>query len=165
MTTWGHLVPVICTKGFDQILHLQLNQKHEAVLFVLNLIIPLFLNSQETLINCEKFQNIIIGALNAEKGYLHLAKSLIGVQNLVMQQFGHLIENQILNYRHYGIESSRYVVRIWINTLVSVPNWNKDCGVMYLLDIIVKSSFLDTDALACCINNLKDLLQVISQCN
>ncbi|KAK9711672.1 hypothetical protein QE152_g25342 [Popillia japonica] len=162
MTTWGHLIPVICSKGFDQLLLLQVNQRHEAVLFILNLIIPLFLNCQETLINCEKFQNIITGALNAEKGYLHLAKTLIGVQNIVIQQFGHLIENHILNYRHYGAESAKYVVRIWINSLVSTPNWNKDFGVMYLLDIIVKSSFLDDDALSCCIANIKDLLQIVS---
>lgn len=160
MTTYGHLVPVICSKGFDQILFLQVNQKHEAVLFVLNLMIPLFLNCQETLVNSEKFQNIIVGVLNAEKGYVHLAKSLIGAQNLVMQQFGHLIENQILNYRSYEVESAKYLVRIWINTLVSVPNWNKDFSVLYLLDVIVKSSFLDDEALTCCVAIIKDLLQV-----
>nr|XP_022906095.1 ectopic P granules protein 5 homolog [Onthophagus taurus] len=157
VTTYGHLIPVICNKGLDQLIFLLNQQKYEAVLFALNLIVPLFLNCQESLVNCDKFQTIILGLLNADKGYLHLVSK--NLQNPILEQFGHMIGNQILNCSEYEVESPRIVVRLWMNSLVSVPNWNRDFGVMYLLDVIIKISFFYTEALEVCKNTLRELLQ------
>lgn len=160
MTTWGHLVPLICTKGFAEILYLQTQQKHEAALFLLYQIVPLFLNSQECLINTEKFQEILQNLLAADRGYISLAKSLVFTQNTVLQQFGNMIETQIVNYSSYGLHNPRSLIRLWINSLVSIPSWNKDMGVMYLLNVIVRIAFIFPDSLDVVYNILKEQQQV-----
>lgn len=160
MTSWGHLVPLICSKGFDLILHLQSQGKQEAVLFALYQIVPLFLTSQECLVNYEKFQNILMNLLNADRGYISMAKSLVYQQNTILQQFGNMIETQISNYAYYDLPSPRCMVRLWMNSLISIPNWNKDMGIMYLLNIVIKSSFFHTDALEVVYNILREQQQV-----
>lgn len=160
MTTWGHLVPLICTKGFAEIVYLQTQQKHEAALFLLYQIVPLFLNSQECLINSEKFQEILQGFLTADRGYISLAKSLVFTQNTVLQQFGNMIETQIVNFSSYGLENPRSLIRIWMNSLVSIPNWNKDMGVTYLLNVVVRIAFLFPDCLEVVYNILREQQQV-----
>lgn len=160
MTSWGHAVPLVCTHGLSQILFLQTQQKHEAVLFALYVIMPLFIDSQECIINCDKFQQILVNTLNADRGYISMAKSFIAEQKTVLQQFGNMIETQIVNYPFYDQDSPRLFVRLWMNSLVSIPNWNKDFGVMYLLDVIVRTAFFHKDALEVTSNILKDLIQV-----
>ncbi|XP_063908736.1 ectopic P granules protein 5 homolog [Zophobas morio] len=159
MTSWGHLIPLICGNGLSQLLFLQTHQKHEAVLFALYVIVPLFINSQEYIINNERFQEIISNLINADRGYISMAKSLISVQNTVLQQFGNMIETQIVNFAKYDLSSPRCLVRLWFNTMVSIPNWNRDSGVMYLLDVIVRASFFHQDALEVANTILKELLQ------
>lgn len=159
MTSWGHLVPLICSKGLSQLLYLQTQQKHEAVLFILYLIVPLFIDSQECIINLEKFQNILMNLLNADRGYISMAKSLVYAQNTVLQQFGNMIETQIVNYNYYNLDSPRCLVRLWTNSLVSIPGWNKDMGIMYLLDVIIRTAFQHTDA----VDTIYDILREQSQ--
>lgn len=160
MTTWGHLVPLVCTRGFIEILYLQTQQKYEAVLFLLYQIVPLFLNSQECLINCEKFQEILQNLLNADRGYISMAKSLVFTQNTVLQQFGNMIETQIVNFSFYGLENPRSLVRLWVNSLISIPAWNKDMGIMYLLNVIIRTGFLFTESLEVVYDILRDQQQV-----
>ncbi|KAJ8984461.1 hypothetical protein NQ317_012527 [Molorchus minor] len=159
MTTWGHLVPLICSKGLYQLSFLQSQQKHEAVLFALYQIIPLFITSQECLINCDKFQEVLMNLLNADRGYISMAKSLVYAQDTVLQQFGNMIETQIVNFAYYDLNSPRCLVRLWINSLVSIPYWTKDKGIIYLLDVIVRTAFFHPDALEVAYNILRDLLQ------
>ncbi|KAG5874036.1 hypothetical protein JTB14_007998 [Gonioctena quinquepunctata] len=156
MTSWGHLVPLICTKGFAQLLYLQTQQKHEAVLFTLYLIVPLFIHCQECIINLETFQEILLNLLNADRGYISMAKSLVYTQNTVLQQFGNMVETQIMNFASYDLDSPRCLVRLWTNSLVSIAGWNKDMGIMYLLDVIIKTAFLHKDALDVVYNILRD---------
>ncbi|XP_028134145.1 ectopic P granules protein 5 homolog isoform X1 [Diabrotica virgifera virgifera] len=160
MTSWGHLVPLICTKGLPQLLYLQTQQKHEAVLFVLYVVIPLFINSQECIINLERFQDILMNLLNADRGYISMAKNLVYGQNTVLQQFGNMVESQIMNYGYYNLESPRCLVRLWCNSLVSIPGWNKDMGIMYLLDVIIRTGFQHPDA----IDAVYEILREQSQC-
>jgi hypothetical protein len=53
-TTWGHSVPLICTKGFNQLQILLCHYKYDAVLTVLQFTIPLFLNCEESLVRCDR---------------------------------------------------------------------------------------------------------------
>lgn len=160
MTSWGHLIPLICGNGLSQILFLQSHQKHEAVLFALYLIVPLFIDSQEYIINNERFQEIISNLINADRSYISMAKSLIITQNTtILQQFGNMIETQIVNFLNYGLSSPRTLVRLWINTFVSIPNWSRDYGVLFLLDVIIKASFFYHDALDAATNIFKELFQ------
>lgn len=160
MTSWGHMIPLTCSKGFDQLLFLQSQGKQEAVLFALYQIVPLFVSSQECLINCEKFQNILMNLLNADRGYISMAKSLVFQQNTVLQQFGNMIETQISNFVYYNLPSPRCMVRLWMNSLISIHSWNKDMGIMYLLNIIIKTAFIHNDALEVVYNILREQQQV-----
>lgn len=161
MTSWGHLVPLICTQGMSQLLFLQTsNQKHEAVLFALYLIVPLFSNCQEDLINCEKFQLILSNLINADRSYISMAKSLISTQTTmtVLQQFGNMIETQIATFNYYNLQSPRCLVRLWMNSFLSIPHWNRDYGVLYLLDVIIRAAFFHADSVEVIYLILKELI-------
>ncbi|KAF5275551.1 hypothetical protein FQR65_LT04154 [Abscondita terminalis] len=159
MTSWGHLVPMICNKGLLLLENLQTYQKHDAVLFALNLIVPLFLNCQESIINCEKYQNILVSLLNVDRTYVNIAKSLVVSQNTIVERFGNMIESQIKNYKWYNLDSPRCLIRLWMNSLVSIPNWNKDLNVLQTLDVIIKSAFFHIDAIDAAVNILKNQLE------
>lgn len=160
MSSLGHMVPLICSKGFDHLLFLQTQGKHEAVLFALYQIVPLFLTSQECLINCEKFQNILMNLLNADRGYISMARNLVYQQNTVLQQFGNMIQTQITNYCFYELGSPKSMVRLWTNSLISISSWNRDMGIMYLLNIVIKSAFAHVDATEVVYNILREQQQV-----
>lgn len=160
LTNWGHLVPLVCKHGLPQLQFLQTHHKHEAVLFALNLIVPLFLESQELLINDEKFQDILYRLINADRTYINMAKSLVATQQTVLEQFGNLIENQIVNYAWYQLGSPKLLVRMWINSLISIPFWSRDYGILYLLDTIIRAAFFHTDAYETVVFIFDDLLKV-----
>jgi hypothetical protein len=54
-TVWGHSVPLICTKGFNQLQILLCHYKYEAILTVLHCTVPLFLDCEESLVNCDRY--------------------------------------------------------------------------------------------------------------
>lgn len=47
-----------------------------------------------------------------------------------------------------------------MNSFVSIPNWNKDNAVLYLLDVIIRASFVHQDAMQIIYENFTDLYQV-----
>lgn len=159
LTSWGHLVPLIYSNGFQRLNILIENQKFDAVIFSLSLIAPLFLDCQESLVNNEHFLSILQGLLNADKGYVNMAKSLVMPQNSVLEHFGNMLEYQITNFFWYKQSSPRLIVRLWMNSLISVTNWNRDYGVMYLLDVIIRAAFFHADAIDAVYGILRDLLQ------
>lgn len=156
MTTWGHMIPLICKEGLSQLLVLQNNGKHDSVLFALSNIVPLFVHSQELLINLETYQNVLNGLLNADNTYINM---VVG-QNTVVKQFGNMIEAQISNYAWYGLDSPRLLVRLWTNSLVSISGWSKNSDVLYLLDVITRSAFFYRDAFEAIGTILRELMQV-----
>lgn len=160
MTSWGHMIPLIYKHGLTQLQFLQAQQRHESVLFALHLIVPLFIDSQEILINSEQFQDIINHLINADRSYINMAKSLVVSQNTFLEQFGHMIENHLVNYQWYGLESPRCLVRLWVNSVISIPNWSKDLGVLYLLDVIIRAAFFHSNAFEAVNVIFKDLLQI-----
>ncbi|KAK9871044.1 hypothetical protein WA026_010002 [Henosepilachna vigintioctopunctata] len=159
MTSWGHLVPLICSKGLGQLIFLQSQQKHEAVLFALYLIMPLFIDCQECIINCIEFQEVLLNLLNADRGYISMAKAFIVSTNTVLEQFGNMIETQMVNYKSYNLESPKFLVRLWMNSLISTENWTRDYGVLYLLNVIIRAAFFHVDALMAAESELRELIQ------
>jgi hypothetical protein len=55
-TVWGHSVPLICTKGFNQLQILLCHYKYEAILTVLHCAVPLFLDCEESLVSCDRYE-------------------------------------------------------------------------------------------------------------
>lgn len=51
---WGHSVPQICHKGFQQLQLLLTDYRHAVVIRCLHLITPLFLDCAESLSKCDK---------------------------------------------------------------------------------------------------------------
>lgn len=160
MTSWGHLVPLVCKYGLPQLQHLLTKYRYEAVIFALHLIVPLFVNSQELLINNEYFDNILHHLINADRTYTNMVKSFIVVQNTVLEQFGNMLENLIVSYAQYGLASPKLLVRLWINSLVSLPNWNKDNNILYLLDVVLRAAFFHSDAFEDACTIFRELLKV-----
>lgn len=54
ITSLGHSVPQICTKGFSLLSVLQSGHLHTAVISLLQHMVPLFLDCPDSLIACEK---------------------------------------------------------------------------------------------------------------
>lgn len=162
MTSWGHLIPLVCSRGLNLILLLQNSvsqQKYDAALFAVYQIFPLFLDCQECLINCTEFQDILTNFLNADSGYISKAKSLIVEQNTILRQFGNMIHAQIANFQTYNLASPRYLCKMWVNALISTPNWSKNYSVLFLLDVIIQQCFLNIDSLVAVNDLFKDIIQ------
>lgn len=51
----GHSIPLICQHGFILLQQLLLDHRHAATIRCLELTVPLFLETPETLANCERF--------------------------------------------------------------------------------------------------------------
>ena len=103
MTLWGHSVPLICSKGFDQLQILQCYYKYEQMLQALHNIIPLFLNCPESLLRNEKFLGLIIALITADRTYMKMAKNLIAPEfpGVILKQISNMIESHLLNYKRY----------------------------------------------------------------
>lgn len=154
------MAPLVCKHGLTQLQYLQSQHRYEAVILALHLIVPLFVTSQELLINSEQFQEILQHLINADRTYTNMVKGFLVVQTTILEQFGNMIENHMVNHACYNLDSPKLLVRLWINSLVSLPNWSKDNAVLYLLDVILRAAFFHSDAFedATCI--FRDLLKV-----
>lgn len=101
MTLWGHSIPLICTKGFEQLGVLLSHYKYEHVLMALHHIVPLFLSCPESLLKNEKFSGIIVSLVAADRTYMKMAKNLIApdLPGPVLKQFANMIESHIVGYK------------------------------------------------------------------
>ncbi|XP_076652381.1 ectopic P-granules autophagy protein 5 isoform X1 [Halictus rubicundus] len=144
MTLWGHSVPLICLKGFSQLQILQSHYKYEQVLICLHHIVPLFLDCVDSLIKNEKFVSLIISLIMADRSYMNMAKSFIATEfpGTILKHFSNMIQSHLRNYKRYSQQTPTNFVYLWLNSLVLVPDWNKDQSVMYLMDTVISASFL-----------------------
>ncbi|XP_031837862.1 ectopic P-granules autophagy protein 5 isoform X2 [Nomia melanderi] len=148
MTLWGHSVPLICLKGFSQLQILQSHYKYEQVLICLHHIVPLFLECVDSLLKNEKFINLIISLIAADRTYMNVAKSFITAEfpGTILKQFSNMIHSHLRNYKRYSLQTPKNFVHLWLNVLVLVPDWNKDQSVMYLMDTVISVAFFYVEA-------------------
>lgn len=101
MTTWGHSIPLISLKGFNQLQILQCYYKYEQVLIALHHIVPFFLECPESLIKNEKFSSLVISLITADRTYMKMAKNLIvsDFPGPILKLFSNMIEAQLEDYR------------------------------------------------------------------
>lgn len=52
------------------------------------------------------------------------------------------------------------LVKMWLNILVLVPDWNRQQSVMYLMDVVIKTSFFYPDARATAERIFQELFSV-----
>lgn len=101
MTLWGHSIPLICSKGFSQLEILLCHCKYEQLLICLHNIIPLFLECVDSLLKCDKFINIIIPLIAADRSYMKVAKNLIIPEfpGTILKQFSNMIHSHLYNFK------------------------------------------------------------------
>lgn len=161
ITQVGHSVPQICGQGFNHLCHLLSCGRYEAVLTLLRHIMPLFLECVPSLVQTEKFQAVLTGLLNADRTYVKMAKNLIAPDfpGPIMKQFGHMIQSHLQYFRRYNQPGPQTFVSLWIQALTNNPDWARDPGSLYLLDIVFKTAFFHQESKIVASNLLKQLFQ------
>lgn len=146
----GHSIPQICHRGFDQLKLLLNDYRHSKVIRCLELITPLFVNCQSSLYLCESFVSILSSLFSADKTYAKMAKEVMtaDARGPVLTFFGNMIQHQLLNYGRYGWKSPSELIQLWINCLIRLKDWNKDQGVVWVLDLICQVAYQYTEAWA-----------------
>lgn len=139
----GHSVPQICHRGFDLLKLLLNDYRYSKVIRSLELIVPLFLNCPESLHSCDSFNSVVNSLINADKTYSKVAKVSVASNGFgpVLNFFGNMIQTQLLNYIKFGEPTPRRLIQLWIPSLIAIPNWSKDTGVVYLLDLIARIAY------------------------
>ncbi|XP_004534242.1 ectopic P granules protein 5 homolog isoform X2 [Ceratitis capitata] len=143
----GHTIPLICQRGLELIKLLLNDYRHAAVIRCLELIVPLFLETPETLASCENFHAILNALLSADRSYLKMAKDIIYPNSIgpVLQLLDNMIHRQITSYTEYGLTTPLSLINVWLNLLTSLPNW-QNTNVVYLLDVILRIAYQFSDA-------------------
>lgn len=147
----GHSIPQICHRGFDQLRLLLNDYRHSKVIRCLELITPLFVNCQSSLFTCEAFMSILGSLFSADKTYAKMAKEVMTAEprGPVLSFLGNMIQHQLLNHARYGWNSPSELIQLWVNCLVRLKEWNKDTGVVWLLDIICQIAYQHSEAWTC----------------
>lgn len=146
----GHSIPQICHRGFDQLKLLLNDYRHSKVIRCLELITPLFVNCQSSLYLCDSFISILSSLFSADKTYAKMAKEAMtaDARGPVLTFFGNMIQHQLLNYGKYGWKSPCDLIQLWINCLIRLTDWNKDQGVVWVLDLICQISYQHSESWA-----------------
>lgn len=148
ISTWGHSVPQICHKGFEQIRLLLNDHRYVVVVRCLQLITPLFLECPDSLSRCESFKSILISLIAADKYYARFTKDQFRPESNtpVTEMVKCMILSQITNYVRYGLASPTLLINIWLQCLTELPNWTKDPAILGLLDAMLGVAYQFPDA-------------------
>ncbi|XP_016985100.2 ectopic P granules protein 5 homolog [Drosophila rhopaloa] len=146
----GHSIPLICQHGFNLLQQLLLDHRHAATIRCLELIVPLFLETPETLANCESFQRLLITLLNADRTYLKLAKDMVYANSIgpILELLDNMLHHQIISYTSYGLCSPLNLLNIWLNCFTTLPGWSQNSNLLYLLDRMLRISYQFPDCRA-----------------
>lgn len=144
----GHSVPLICHKGFDLLKLLLNDYRHSKVIRCLELMTPLFIQCQNSLYSCESFMLILGAIFIADRTYVKMAKELMTIDSRgpVLTFFGNMIQHQLLNFKRFGLQSPAELILLWLNCLTRLKDWNKDVGVVWVLDVICQIAYQYPDA-------------------
>lgn len=144
----GHSIPQICHRGFDQLRLLLNDYRHSKVIRCLELMTPLFVNCPSSLYTCEGFMSILGSLFSADKTYAKMAREVMTAdpRGPVLTFLGNMIQHQLLNHARYGWNSPSELIQLWLNCLIRLKEWNKDQGVVWLLDIICQIAYQYNEA-------------------
>ncbi|CRK89101.1 CLUMA_CG002515, isoform A, partial [Clunio marinus] len=148
MSQVGHSIPQICHRGFDQLKLLLNDYRHSKVIRCLELITPLFVSCQSSLYSCESFMSVLSSLFVADRTYGRLAKEVMtaDARGPVLTFFGNMIQHQVINYSRYGWSSPNELIQLWLNCLTRLKEWNKDQGVVWVLDLICQLAYQNPGA-------------------
>ncbi|XP_065333691.1 ectopic P granules protein 5 homolog [Cloeon dipterum] len=160
-TTWGHSIPLICSKGFPLLSTLLSHAKYDAVCESLNFIMPLFMPCVDSLTSNKDFTSVFLTLITADRGYMKMAKSLLITESPgpVLKQVANMIQAQFLNFDRYHLESPHALSELWLSVLFGYPEWAKDSSIIHLLDITLKESFPHHYARDVATNKIRDIIR------
>lgn len=108
--------------------------------------------------------SIIVGLVQADRTYMKMAKNLISPDfpGLILKIFANMIEYQLQSSRRFCLQSPDPLVKLWLNILVLIPDWNRDQSIMYLMDTLIRASFFHLGTRAVTENIFQNLFSVRS---
>lgn len=82
---------------------LQSYYKYEQITIAMSNLVPLFLESPESLLKNEKFMGLVVGLIQADRTYMKMAKNLISPDfpGPILKIFGNMIEFQLQSSRRF----------------------------------------------------------------
>ncbi|XP_055381195.1 ectopic P granules protein 5 homolog isoform X2 [Condylostylus longicornis] len=151
ISLWGHSIPLICQKGINQMKMLLLDHRYKQVIRCIQLITPLFLESPDTLSQCESFHEILKIILNADRTYIKMAKDLVkpNSHGPVFEHFINMMQSQIIHYYETGLTTPSLFIHLWLDILSNFPNW-QNTNVVFLVDAILKIAYQFSDSWSNC---------------
>lgn len=144
----GHSIPLICHRGFDLLKQLMNDHRHSKVIRCIELMTPLFINCADSLYSCDNFMTILASIFAVDKTYMKIAKELATIESRgpILTFFGNMIQHQILNFHRYGLSSPTDLILMWINCLTRLKEWNKNVGIVWVIDLICQIAYQYPDA-------------------
>ena len=177
-TSWGHSVPLLCSKGLPLLATLLSHAKYDAVCEALHFISPLFMPCVDSLTSNKEFLTIFLSLITADRGYVKMAKNLIMTDSPgpVLKQVANLIQTQFLNLKRcdkilkknmeilyqffllrYHLESPHSLTELWLSVLTSLPEWPRDPCIIHLLDLVLRESYVHHYAKEVASNKFREL--------
>ena len=99
MTEVGHVVPKFCTEGVDLLAQLASAQCHRQIVFLLDIMFPLFIHCPDVLY-APKMVSVMQSIIQADSTYYKMAKNLLVQQfpGTILRLLASFIENSVGNF-------------------------------------------------------------------
>ncbi|GAB6019246.1 hypothetical protein CHUAL_000850 [Chamberlinius hualienensis] len=148
MTNIGHGIAEVC-QNMDYFQSLMEQQYFECVIDLLFSITPLFFNCGHYLWTNKTFVTVIQNLLVCDITYLKMAKSIVvsTFPGSFLKLLSSMIEGQLQRSTKMNW-SPEVIVSFWTETLTAIPNWFKIESVLYLLDNVLMSTFMNNKELS-----------------
>ncbi|XP_077996830.1 ectopic P granules protein 5 homolog [Glandiceps talaboti] len=145
MTKVGHSVDTFLTDGLKFMWPLVTTGYWKAVTHTLSLVVPMFMNQTQYLLQNDKFKKIIQCVVQADKSALGLTGKLVVKQTFpgsVTKIFSAMILHQLQSAGAPGGVTRNDVLEFWIKSFTGIEFWNTDQDVQYIMDNLVRSAFM-----------------------
>ncbi|KAG8226066.1 hypothetical protein J437_LFUL006373, partial [Ladona fulva] len=120
------------------------NGKHTAAISALYLILPLFIDNVDKLINCKSFEKLLQSLLFADYTYMQMATNLIisNFPGVILANLGNMMVSHLEESYKFSATCSSFV-SLWLNCIFLTPNWMHKKEALYLTDLVIRSAVLD----------------------
>ncbi|XP_006825817.2 ectopic P granules protein 5 homolog, partial [Saccoglossus kowalevskii] len=145
MTKVGHSVDLFLADGINYHVNLVSTGYHKASIHVLSVIVPMFIQTPQYLLENEKFERIIQCIVHADRSVYGFTGKLIMQQVFpgdITKMFCSMIMHQLQCAGTPGGISRNDVLEFWFRALASVEYWTQDRDVQYLLDCLTRAAFM-----------------------
>ncbi|XP_077286348.1 ectopic P-granules autophagy protein 5 [Arctopsyche grandis] len=164
MTSWGHSIPLIFQHATPLLIKLANSGRFTEVIHVVYYIMPILSEYPDTIGQCKLFKELLSIIIQAEKSYTKMATRFVtqDFPGPIVKMFADMIRFQLHYFSKFRMTSINFLVSVWINWLTFQDNWQSDWIVVYLLDVILGSSFLNYNCMVEAANIFRRFIQTPS---